>query len=115
MAKDPQSMSQDPDRPSSETGRTGSGQHGGSSGQRGSPGQQSGWQGASPSQQGSGAGLQKERGGMPVSSHDYGVLNPLSMLRRMREDMDRLFEGFWRHSPMEFAQRIRRKRLPVTS
>ena len=25
------------------------------------------------------------------------------MLRRMREDMDRLFEGFWRHSPMEFA------------
>jgi len=41
---------------------------------------------------------------MPESSTDYGALSPFSMLRRMREDMDRLFEGFWRHSPMEFAQ-----------
>ena len=32
----------------------------------------------------------------------HGPIVP-TMLRRMREDMDRLFEGFWRHSPMEFA------------
>src|SRR5256885_5329290 len=104
MAKDPQSMSQDPDRPRSETGDRGATQQGSASGHRGSPGQQSGWQGTGSGQQGSGAGLQRERGGMPVSSRDYGALSPFSMLRRMREDLDRMFEGFWRHSPMEFAQ-----------
>src|SRR5437016_11512604 len=103
MAKDPQSMARDQDRPSSEMGHAGSGQHGSPPGQRGSPGQQTGWQGPGSRQQGSSAGLHTQRAGMPISSTDYGALSPFSMLRRMREDMDRLFEGFWRHSPMEFA------------
>jgi HSP20 family protein len=104
MAKDPQSMARDQDRPSSETGRTGSGQHGSPPGQHGSSGQQTAWQRPSSGQQGSGAGLQGSRAGMPASPRDEGALSPFSMLRRMREDMDRLFEGFWRHSPMQFAQ-----------
>ncbi len=82
-----------------------------SHGQQGSGGagqrtQQSGWQAPATGQQGSGAALQAGRAGMPAAPY-YGAFggSPFSMLRRMREDMDRLFDSFgsWRSVlPTEF-------------
>jgi HSP20 family protein len=85
------------------------GQHGsGGVGQRGLSTQQTGWQAPGTGQQGSGAGLQARRAGMPTAPY-YGAFggSPFSMLRRMREDMDRLFDSFgsWRSGlPTEFGQ-----------
>src|SRR6266567_165042 len=84
-----------------------------SHGQQGSGGagqrtQQSGWQAPATGQQGSGAGMQARRAGIPTAPY-YGAFggSPFSMLRRMREDMDRLFDSFgsWRGVlPTEFGQ-----------
>lgn len=80
----------------------------GAAGQRGSSTQQSSWQAPGTGQQGSGAGMQARRAGMSTAPY-YGAFggSPFSMLRRMREDMDRLFDSFgsWRSLvPTEFGQ-----------
>ena len=91
----------------SETGNAPSyGQQG--SGAAGQRTQQSGWQAPGTGQQGSGSGMQTHRAGMPTAPY-YGAFggSPFSMLRRMREDMDRLFDSFgsWRSLvPSELAQ-----------
>lgn len=107
--KDTQTNARDQGRQQgSETGNAPS-----SHGQQGSGGagqrtQQSGWQAPGTGQQGSGAGMQAHRAGMPNAPY-YGAFggSPFSMLRRMREDMDRLFDSFgsWRSMlPTEFGQ-----------
>src|SRR5208282_401578 len=64
--------------------------------------QQTAWQSPSPVPQASGA-LQSHRGAWPVSPAHFGSLGggPLAMMRRITEDMDRLFEsfGFGRGAP----------------
>jgi HSP20 family protein len=111
MARETQPTSRDQGRQqTSEMGSATSshGQQGsGAAGQRGSPTQQTAWQGAGAGQQGSGSALQTRREGLPAWPYSGAFSSPFSMLRRMREDMDRLFDNFsfWRSGvPTDFAQ-----------
>jgi HSP20 family protein len=113
MAKDIQSTGRDPGRQqTSEMGHaaSSSAQQGGVPGsQRGFAGQQSAWQGVGAGQQGSGGAVQTRRGAMPAASPYYGAWagGPFSMMRRISEDMDRLFDSFGLGRsglPLDFAQ-----------
>src|SRR5271155_5169723 len=79
---------------SSELGKTSSAsaQQGAQGGQR--SGQQAAWQSPSTAPQSSGAG-QPHHGAWPTAGSYFGALGgPFSMMRRISEDMDNLFESF---------------------
>ncbi len=79
---------------SSELGKTSSAsaQQGAQGGQR--SGQQAAWQSPSTAPQSSGAG-QPRHGAWPTAGSYFGALGgPFSMMRRISEDMDNLFESF---------------------
>jgi HSP20 family protein len=95
MAKDNQSSQSSGRQQTSEMAQSGS-----SSAQQGAnpptAGQQSGWQGRDKSEQSTGGALQQRRGLGQFPSSYYGGFGggPLSMIRRVSEDMDRLFDAF---------------------
>jgi HSP20 family protein len=95
MAKDNQSSQSSGRQQTSEMAQSGS-----SSAQQGAnpraAGQQSGWQSPDKSEQSTGGALQQRRGLGQFPSSYYGGFGggPLSMIRRVSEDMDRLFDAF---------------------
>ena len=95
MAKDNQSSQSSGRQQTSEMAQSGS-----SSAQQGAnprtAGQQSGWQSPDKSEQSTGGALEQRRGLGQFPSSYYGGFGggPLSMIRRVSEDMDRLFDAF---------------------
>jgi len=90
MAKDNQSSQSSGRQQTSEMAQSGS-----TSAQQGAnpraAGQQTGWQAPDKNEQSTGAALQQRRGSQLPSSY-YG--GPFSVMRRISEDMDRLFDAF---------------------
>jgi len=95
MAKDNQSSQSSGRQQTSEMAQSGS-----PSAQQGAnprtAGQQSGWQSPERSEQSTGAALQQRRGLGQLPSSYYGGFGggPFSVMRRISEDMDRLFDAF---------------------
>jgi HSP20 family protein len=100
MAKDIQSTGREHARQQSSEmahAAAASTQHGdGPGAQRGFAGHQSGWQGPGESHEAARGAVAAGRPLMPTTESYYGAFgaSPFSMLRRITDDMDRLFESF---------------------
>jgi HSP20 family protein len=90
MAKDNQSSQSSGRQQTSEMAQSGSTSAQQGAGQR-TAGQQSGWQSPERSERSSGGALQRRGSGQFLSPY-YG--GPFSVMRRISEDMDRLFDAF---------------------
>ena len=91
MAKDNQSSQSSGRQQTSDMAQSGS-----TSAQQGAnprtAGQQTGWQSPDRNEQSTGGALQQRRGSQQLPSSYYG--GPFSVMRRISEDMDRLFDAF---------------------
>lgn len=95
MAKDNQSSQSPTRQQTSEMAQSGPASAQQGANQR-TPGQQSGWQSPDRNEQSTSGALQQRRGTSQSPSLYYGSLGggPLSVMRRISEDMDRLLDSF---------------------